>query len=104
MLRKADAPYWNHSAFKNALNSTPDLVVIMLGTNDAKFRNWNAANGTGRNLGAGSEYADDYKTMYVSVLPVFGTHRCLRVAFRVCLLGCLASAAMPPNGGRAANV
>ena len=63
MLRKADAPYWNHSAFKAALNSTPDVVVIMLGTNDAKYRNWNAANGTGRNLGAGDEYSKDYASM-----------------------------------------
>jgi acyl-CoA thioesterase-1 len=32
--------YWDSTAWKIALNSDPDIVTIMLGTNDAKDYNW----------------------------------------------------------------
>jgi acyl-CoA thioesterase I len=32
--------YWNTNAWQVALNSEPDIVTIMLGTNDAKYYNW----------------------------------------------------------------
>ena len=54
MLRHGDAPYWNHSAYTNAVKSQSDIVIIMLGTNDAKRNNW---------AQHGSEYADDYAAM-----------------------------------------
>ena len=40
MLKKGDNPYWRTGPLKQALASQPDIVVLMLGTNDAKFRNW----------------------------------------------------------------
>jgi len=40
MLKKGDHPYWTTSAFTNSLNSSPDIVVIMLGSNDSKPQNW----------------------------------------------------------------
>jgi len=40
LLRKGDYPYWNEKAYQNALTFKPDVVVIMLGTNDTKPQNW----------------------------------------------------------------
>jgi acyl-CoA thioesterase I len=40
LLRKGDYPYWNERAFKNAQSFAPDVVIIMLGTNDTKPQNW----------------------------------------------------------------
>lgn len=39
MLRKGNQPYWNTDAYKEALNSNPDIVFIDLGGNDAKAVN-----------------------------------------------------------------
>jgi len=40
LLKRGDFPYWNESAYRNALGFGPDEVVIMLGTNDTKPQNW----------------------------------------------------------------
>jgi lysophospholipase L1-like esterase len=40
LLKKGDKPYWKKRAYKNALNYKPNVVVIMLGTNDSKPINW----------------------------------------------------------------
>jgi lysophospholipase L1-like esterase len=40
LLKKGDFPYWNEKAYQNALKSEPDVVIIMLGTNDTKPQNW----------------------------------------------------------------
>jgi lysophospholipase L1-like esterase len=40
LLRKGDFPYWNEAALKNAQDFAPNVVVIMLGTNDTKPQNW----------------------------------------------------------------
>ena len=40
LLRKGDHPYWNENAFKKAQDFQPDVVIIMLGTNDTKPQNW----------------------------------------------------------------
>lgn len=34
-------PYWNENAYLDALTSEPDIVLIMLGTNDANKAVWN---------------------------------------------------------------
>ncbi len=39
MLKKGDHPYWNTTAYQNALKSNPDIVFIDLGGNDAKLQN-----------------------------------------------------------------
>lgn len=40
LLKKGDHPYWKEKAYQNALASKPDVVIIMLGTNDSKPQNW----------------------------------------------------------------
>lgn len=40
LLNKGDHPYQKTRTFTDALHFNPDLVVIMLGTNDAKDKNW----------------------------------------------------------------
>src|SRR3954471_24441323 len=40
MLNKGDRPYTKQKAYQAALESEPDVVVIMLGTNDSKPQNW----------------------------------------------------------------
>lgn len=40
LLKKGDFPYWKEKAYQDALAFKPDVVVIMLGTNDTKPQNW----------------------------------------------------------------
>ena len=40
LLRKGDIPWWNDKAFTDSHALKPDVVVIMLGTNDTKPQNW----------------------------------------------------------------
>ena len=40
MLKNGDYPIWDEVAFRRALEFDPDIVTIMLGTNDSKPWNW----------------------------------------------------------------
>jgi hypothetical protein len=40
MIKAGNAPYWNTQQYINSGNSTPDIVLIMLGSNDSKSQNW----------------------------------------------------------------
>ncbi|HXB58271.1 MAG TPA: discoidin domain-containing protein, partial [Candidatus Acidoferrales bacterium] len=40
MIQAGNAPYWNTAQYTDGLNSSPDIVIIMLGSNDAKPYNW----------------------------------------------------------------
>lgn len=40
LLKKGDFPYWNSTAFKPGHDFAPDIVIIKLGSNDAKPYNW----------------------------------------------------------------
>jgi lysophospholipase L1-like esterase len=40
MIQGGNAPYWNTPQYTNGLNSSPDIVIIMLGSNDSKPYNW----------------------------------------------------------------
>ena len=40
MLKQGDNPYFKQGAFTNAQGFNPDVVIIMLGTNDTKGQNW----------------------------------------------------------------
>lgn len=40
LLKKGDHPYWIEKAYQDALAFSPDVVIIMLGTNDTKPQNW----------------------------------------------------------------
>lgn len=57
MLKKGDAPYWNTGAYTSALKSNATILVLMLGTNDAKFGNWDKLS---------AEFPVDYAAMVKS--------------------------------------
>jgi len=40
MLKTGDAPYWEHENFKFSALFEPDIIVIMLGSNDSKAHNF----------------------------------------------------------------
>jgi sialate O-acetylesterase len=40
LLRQGDNPYWKEVAFANAKKFNPNIVIILLGTNDVKEQNW----------------------------------------------------------------
>lgn len=40
LLKKGDKPYWTQPDFAKSNDFAPDIVVIMLGTNDSKAKNW----------------------------------------------------------------
>jgi lysophospholipase L1-like esterase len=40
LLRKGDFPYWSTQEFNEIPEFGPDIVIIMLGTNDSKPLNW----------------------------------------------------------------
>jgi lysophospholipase L1-like esterase len=40
LLKNGDNPYWNQGTFTASQDWLPDVVLIMLGTNDSKFYNW----------------------------------------------------------------
>lgn len=40
MLKTSDKPYWEHRYFQESQEFAPDIVLILLGTNDSKRRNW----------------------------------------------------------------
>lgn len=40
LQRNGDQSYWNVDKFKKAKSFNPDIVIIKLGTNDAKEKNW----------------------------------------------------------------
>jgi lysophospholipase L1-like esterase len=59
MLKKGDFPIWNEQKFKDALAFAPNIVVIMLGTNDSKYYNW--------------AYKADFYKDYVSMIDTFSS-------------------------------
>ncbi len=56
LLKKGDYPYWREKAYQDALAFAPDVVIIMLGTNDTKPQNWKHE----------SEFTADYKELVKS--------------------------------------
>ena len=55
MRKKGDAPYWVEDKYKEVLTCKPTVIVLMLGTNDAKIHNHNP-----------TEYEADYIDMLKS--------------------------------------
>ncbi len=47
-----DLPYWDCKEFNEVFALNPDLIIVMLGTNDTKSHNWNAQN-----------FASDYQAL-----------------------------------------
>jgi len=56
LMDKGDFPYMNEKAYQNALGMHPDVVIIMLGTNDTKPQNWKFK----------ETFHDDYKKLVKS--------------------------------------
>ncbi|RED87633.1 alpha-L-fucosidase [Cohnella phaseoli] len=54
MLKNGDHPYWDSWEFVNSSNWDPDIVVIMLGTNDSAAQNW--------------QYSADYVSDYLDMI------------------------------------
>ncbi|MFD0676075.1 MULTISPECIES: chitobiase/beta-hexosaminidase C-terminal domain-containing protein [unclassified Paenibacillus] len=40
LLKNGDKPYWNQTQYTDSKAFLPDIVIIQLGTNDAKSQNW----------------------------------------------------------------
>ena len=40
LIKKGDKPYWQEPEFLAATTFAPDIVIILLGTNDTKPQNW----------------------------------------------------------------
>lgn len=57
LLRKGNYPYWNEAKYTEVLNWKPDIVIIKLGTNDAKPQNW--------------QYGDEFETDYRDFVASF---------------------------------
>ncbi|MGH2643049.1 MAG: GDSL-type esterase/lipase family protein [Chitinophagaceae bacterium] len=53
LLKKGDYPYWKENAFQQVQQWDPDIIVLMLGTNDTKPWNWRY----------GNEFASDYTAL-----------------------------------------
>lgn len=53
LSKSGDVPYWSHKNLQDALDWQPHIVIIMLGTNDAKPRNWQGVD----------NYVDDYQAL-----------------------------------------
>jgi lysophospholipase L1-like esterase len=76
LMKGGDAPYWNTSAYTDSSNYLPNIVIIMLGTNDSKPNNWaNKANFVPDYLSMISHYAglSSKPVVYVATCPkVYG--------------------------------
>lgn len=57
LLKKGDRPYWNEEKYTEVLAWNPDIVIIKLGTNDAKPKNW--------------KYQDEFKSDYTEFVNSF---------------------------------
>jgi lysophospholipase L1-like esterase len=62
LLKNGSHPYWTTQQFKDSHSANPDIVVIMLGTNDSMPQNWGPHSG---------EFVGDYESLIDSyaVLP-----------------------------------
>jgi lysophospholipase L1-like esterase len=63
LLKNGDSPYWNTQQFTDSHTVGPNIVVIMLGTNDSKPQNWSHK----------AEFAGDYEAL-VDSYSALGSH------------------------------
>ena len=61
MLKKGDRPYWKEKYFKELFKLKPDIITLMLGTNDAKGGNWSRH---------GKEFKADAQAMVDTLLSI----------------------------------
>lgn len=76
MQKNADSPYWKRNSFTTLTKNTWDIVIIMLGTNDAKDKtdngpsNWGC--GVGTNVSVQTcQFAQDYLS-FISLVKTLG--------------------------------
>merc|ERR1712190_147355 len=79
MLKKGNSPYWKRSQFTALNNAKWDIIVIMLGTNDAKDPGDHGPNkwlhdcgGPNHTTLEGCSFAEDYKSM-IDLVRTLGT-------------------------------
>ena len=60
LLRHGDYPYWKEAKYTEVKDWDPQIVIIMLGTNDTKPQNWKYS----------SEFIGDYKDFVESFLQL----------------------------------
>jgi lysophospholipase L1-like esterase len=60
LQKAADLPYWQHKYFSWSTRFNPDIVLIMLGSNDTKVHNWR---GLDRFLQDFREMLDHYRSL-----------------------------------------
>lgn len=58
--KNSDKPYWEEERYQKSIDFEPDIVVLMLGTNDTKDVNWNN----------GETFQNDYEAMLKSYASV----------------------------------
>jgi lysophospholipase L1-like esterase len=63
MLEKSDLPYLHRSEYTNALDFAPDILVIMLGTNDSKHHDAGSPPNAPENWAHKADYVPDYEKM-----------------------------------------
>jgi acyl-CoA thioesterase I len=66
MLEKSDLPYLHRSEYTNALTFAPDIVVIMLGSNDSKHHDAGSPANVPENWANKAEYVPDYEKLIAS--------------------------------------
>jgi lysophospholipase L1-like esterase len=75
MMKGADSPYWKRPQYNTLTAAKWDIIIIMLGTNDAKEYNWKLNDPNGRCAGAGAltcPFAVDYMAM-INLVKTLGT-------------------------------
>lgn len=79
MLKKGNSPYWQRGQYKTLTSAKWDIIVIMLGTNDAKDPGDHGPNNWQHDCGGvdntklnGCSFADDYKSM-IDIVKTLGT-------------------------------
>lgn len=69
MLRSGDLPFWKCKEFYNVFTFKPDIIILILGTNDSKNFNWKS-----------EAFKKDYQAMidtFNSIRPRPGIYVCL---------------------------
>ncbi|MBN2188171.1 MAG: hypothetical protein JW699_01855, partial [Chitinispirillaceae bacterium] len=75
MSKRGNIPYWTNGRLAQVFALQPDIVTIMLGTNDTKPMNWDS-------LGRGTQFKTDYLAM-VDTLAAMASHPKIYIALPV---------------------
>lgn len=70
MLQKGDVPYLYRSEYTNALIFSPDIVVIMLGSNDSKHHDAGSPDHVAENWRHKADYVPDYEKLIAAFRQV----------------------------------